>query len=79
MCVPPSSDKSVTLTGLSPTDIEISREYSFDKKMVWNYYSIAVKIDQDVGVIESSTGKFLLNGIEVQSIQCVKSWKICKR
>ena len=28
-----------------------------------------MKIGQDVGVIESSTGKFLLNGIEVQSIQ----------
>ena len=50
------------------TAIEIHARTQLIRK--WSAIStIAMKIGQDVGVIESSTGKFLLNGIEVESIQ----------
>ena len=50
------------------TDIEMHARTQLIRK--WSAIStIAMKIGQDVGVIESSTGKFFFSGIEVQSIQ----------
>ena len=52
---------SLQLILKSPASSQLIRKWS-------EITTSAVKIGQDVGVIESSTGRFLINGIEVQSM-----------